>query len=83
MPRTLFIITGQKLFNRTGTFMEIFDQLNLYLLSHPVMLAQLEFMFRMKFWIFLGLALYFITLPYRDSKKQRAKEASKDDNFLA
>ena len=63
--------------------MEIFDSLNLYLIQHPVMLAQLELVFRMKFWILLALALYFITLPYRHNKKKQAELASKPGQFLA
>lgn len=66
--------------------MEIFDSINLYLFNHPVMLDQLESAFRIKFWVLLILALYFILLPYREQRK-RAKEqeelAKKPDRFLA
>ena len=63
--------------------MEIFDSLNLYLMNHPAMLAQLEFVFRIRYWIFLALALFFITLPHREQRKKKAKDAKKDDNFIA
>lgn len=66
--------------------MEIFDSLNLYLMNHPVMMSQLEFAFRIKFWLLLGLALYFLSLPYRQRKKDYKKqlELAKDkDKLLA
>lgn len=66
--------------------MEIFDSINLYLMSHPIMLGQLEFAFRIKYWILLGLAIYFVLLPYREHKKEirRQKELSKTSgHFLA
>ena len=66
--------------------MEIFDSLNLYLTNHPVMMSQLEFAFRIKFWLLLGLALYFLSLPYRQRKKDYKKqlEQAKDkDKLLA
>ena len=50
--------------------MEIFDSINQYLMVHPIMIDQLEFVFRIKFWILLGLALYFVLLPYREHKKE-------------
>ena len=43
--------------------MELFDSLNHYLMTHPVMLDQLEFAFRIKYWLLLGVAIYFIILP--------------------
>ena len=54
--------------------MEIFDSINLYLMAHPIMIDQLEFVFRIKFWSLLGLALYFVLLPYRERKKEIRKE---------
>ena len=50
--------------------MELFDSINIYLMNHPVMLDQLELAFRIKYWLLLGLAIYFVTLPYRENKKQ-------------
>jgi hypothetical protein len=66
--------------------MKIFDSINEYILSHPVLLDNLELAFRIKYWLLLGLAIFFVLLPYRERKKQllRQKEqAKKDDNFLA
>lgn len=66
--------------------MEIFDSINLHLLSHPEMLSQLEFLFRVKFWLLLGLAFYFISLPYRQHHKDvknQAEKSKKRDRFLA
>ncbi len=50
------------------------------------MLDQLELVFRIKYWFLLGLAIYFLTLPYRERKKEikRQKALSKTrDHFLA
>ncbi|WP_305908557.1 hypothetical protein Q9L42_010125 [Methylomarinum sp. Ch1-1] len=66
--------------------MEIFDSINLFLLNHPVMLGQLELMFRIKFWLLLGLAIFFMLLPYRQRKKDlkmQKEEAKRADRFLA
>lgn len=63
--------------------MEIFDTLNLYLQTHPALLAQMVFLFRIKAWILFGLALYFVILMHRTGKKERAELAKRDDNFLA
>lgn len=66
--------------------MEIFDSLNLYLMTHSVMLDQLEFMFRIKYWLLTGLAIYFVLLPYREHKKEIMKQkemARNRDHFLA
>lgn len=63
--------------------MEIFDTLNVYLHSHPTLLAQMVFLFRIKAWILFGLMFYFIILVYRAEKKEKAELADKDDNFLA
>lgn len=66
--------------------MEIFDSINLYLFNHPAMLAQLEFLIRIKFWLLLGLALFFMFLPYREQRKRRKQQAElskKRDHFLA
>jgi len=66
--------------------MDFFDSLNLYLMTHPVMLDQLELAFRIKYWILLGLAIYFVFLPYRERKKEMKKQkelAKKGKHFLA
>ena len=66
--------------------MELFDSLNLYLMTHPAMLDQFEFVLRIKYWLLLGLAIYFVLLPYREHKKEvrKQKELSKTrDHFLA
>jgi hypothetical protein len=66
--------------------MEIFDSINLYLMTHPVMIDQLELVFRVKYWCLLGLALYFVLLPFREQKKEikRQKALSKTrGHFLA
>jgi hypothetical protein len=66
--------------------MEIFDSINLYLFNHPAMLDHLEFMIRIKFWLLLGLALFFMFLPYREQRKRRKKQvelSKKRDHFLA
>lgn len=66
--------------------MELFDSLNLYLITHPISLDQLELAFRIKYWLFLGLAIYFVLLPYRDHKKEirKQKKMSKSPgHFLA
>ncbi len=59
--------------------MEILDLLNFQLQTNPEMLAQLAFAFKIKYWLLIGLAFYFIFfLPYRDSKKKTARDT--DDN---
>jgi hypothetical protein len=66
--------------------MDIFDSINLYLLHHPAALAHLEMMFRLKFWILLIMALYFMTLPYRQERKERLRQktlTAKNGHFLA
>ncbi|WAK03053.1 hypothetical protein [Methylobacter sp. YRD-M1] len=63
--------------------MEIFDSINLYLHSHPTLLAEMMFLFRLKAWILCGLALYFVFLMHRTQKKEQAELAKRDDNFLA
>ncbi len=66
--------------------MEIFDSINLFLFNHPDMLDQLELAFRIKYWLFLTLAFYFISLPYREQRKRIKKQAElskKRDHFLA
>lgn len=50
--------------------MEIFDVINAHLAASPVMLDQLEMMFRIKFWLLLALAAYFLSLPYREQRKR-------------
>lgn len=62
--------------------MELFDQLNLYLTTHPAMLAQLAFAFKIKYWILLALALYFIFLPYRHSKKESTRVKRDENQFF-
>ena len=66
--------------------MELFDSINIYLINHPVMLDQLELAFRIKYWLLSGLAIYFVTLPYRVHKQEirKQKKLSKTrDHFLA
>ena len=66
--------------------MEFFDSLNHYLMTHPIMLDQLEFAFRIKYWLLLGIAVYFVLLPYREHKKEirRQNELAKTPgHFLA
>lgn len=66
--------------------MEIFDSINLYLSNHPIMLDQLETALRIKHWLLLSLAFYFILLPYRQRRKdiKHQKElAKRKDRFLA
>ena len=70
--------------------MEFLDLINLQLADNPAALAQLELMFRIQFWVLLLLAAYFLSLPYREQKKRKAKVQnqsvhpnSKDGNFLA
>ena len=66
--------------------MELFDSINLYLMTHPIMLDQLKLVFGIKYYLLLGLAFYFLTLPYREHKKEirKQKEQSKTKgHFLA
>ena len=64
--------------------MEFFDSINFYLMNHPVTLDQLEFAFRIKYWVLLGVAFYFILLPYRQRKKdlKKQKELSKTPGYF-
>ena len=63
--------------------MEIFDSLNFYLMQHPVMLEQLEFAFRIKWFFLLLLALVFMRLAAHGSQESMQKPTSKDDQFIA
>jgi len=66
--------------------MEFLESLNQYLMTHPVMQDELELLFRVKHWILLGLAVYFILLPYREHKKEisrQAELAKMSGHFLA
>lgn len=69
--------------------MEIFDHINMYLVSSPDSLEQLEMMFRIKFWLLLAVAVYFLSLPYRQRRKEKqqdeqsAKQPGKNGKFLA
>ena len=63
--------------------MGIFDFMNNFLHSHPVMLDQLEFAFRIKFWLLLILAVYFLLLPYREKSKKGKKQLLRRNQFLA
>lgn len=73
--------------NFGGKAMDFLDTLNLYLSNHPVMFDQLMLAFRIKFWLLLGLAIYFLLLPYRQRQKDIKKELElakvKKDRFLA
>jgi hypothetical protein len=61
--------------------MDRFAHRTLYLHTHPGMLDQLEFAFRIKYWVLLALAFYFILLPHRHSKKKSVRKLD-DDQFL-
>lgn len=64
--------------------MNIFDKINSYLFHHPQMLDQLEFAFRLKFWLLLGLFAYFILLVALSNRQQTQRKTSiKDGKFLA
>jgi hypothetical protein len=54
--------------------MEIFDTINAYLTSSPEMLDQLEMLFRIKLWLLLALAAYFLSLPYREQRKEKKRQ---------
>ena len=64
-----------------GMAMDFFDSLNLYLMTHPVMLDQLEFLFRIKYWLLLGLAIYFVVLPYREHKREIREQKKLSKTF--
>lgn len=68
--------------------MEIFDTINTHLTANPFLLDQLETLFRIKFWVLLALAGYFLSLPYREQKKlarlkQDLAKNGKSGEFLA
>jgi hypothetical protein len=69
--------------------MDILDTINAHLAGNPEMLSQLELLFRIKFWLLLGLAGYFLSLPYREQKKQAQlrkeleKQGGKKGTFVA
>ena len=63
--------------------MEIIDSLNIYLSSHPLMFDQLITVFRIKYWLMSGIALYFLFLPLRESKKKQKEAVTKKGQFLA
>jgi hypothetical protein len=69
--------------------MDIFDTINAHLASNPEMLSQLEMMLRIKFWLLLALAVYFLSLPYREQRKrtqlrkQAVKHSGKNGTFIA
>lgn len=66
--------------------MEIFDIINVYLIHNPLLLEQLEMLFRIKFWLLLILAGYFLSLPYREQRKIKAELKNKQNQkgrFLA
>jgi len=63
--------------------MEIFDSLNHYLHTHPGLLAEMMFLFRIKAWLLCGLALFFVFLMHRTRKKEQAELAKRNDNFEA
>lgn len=60
--------------------MEIFDAINAHLASNPMMMDQLEMMFRIKFWLLLALLVYFLSLPYREQRKRRLKKLAEKRN---
>ena len=69
--------------------MDIFDLINSHLAANSEMLAQLETMLRIKFWLLLAMAAYFLSLPYREQKKraklnaQLLKQPGKNNIFIA
>ncbi len=63
--------------------MEIFDQINFYLSTHPSALATLAFAFKVKYVILSGLAFYFIMLPIREERKRKAQNVKDKNKFLA
>lgn len=63
--------------------MEIFDSLNHFLHTHPTLIAEMMFLFRIKTWLLCGLMIFFVFLMYRTDKKERADRAKRDDNFEA
>ncbi len=64
--------------------MNILDKINNYLFHHPAMLDQLEFAFRLKFWLLLGLFAFFIVLLYLSNRQEAEQKTSiKDGKFLA
>ncbi len=66
--------------------MEILDIINAHIASSPVMLDQLETLFRIKFWLLLMLTGYFLSLPYREQRKRKhalKKQRSPKDHFWA
>ncbi|NOQ36363.1 MAG: hypothetical protein GQ569_10795 [Methylococcaceae bacterium] len=70
--------------------MDFFEHLNLQIASNPDMLMQLETALRFKFWGLLLLAIYFVSLPLREQKKQKnkleehaIKHNGKDGKFIA
>jgi hypothetical protein len=54
-----------------------FDQINFFLHTHPDMLAQLAFLFRVKCWLLTLLMGYFLYLIYKDQKDQAKSRSGK------
>ena len=63
--------------------MEFLDSLNFYLFSHPVLLGHLAAAFRIKYWLLSGIAIYFMFLPLRESRKKEQEASENKDQFLA
>lgn len=60
-----------------------FDQINFFLHTHPDMLAQLVFLFRVKCWLLTLLMGYFLYLIYKDQAKSRPGKAKVSGRFEA
>ncbi len=61
----------------------MFDHINAVILRHPELLAQLKFLFVVKYWCYVILIGIFVYLVYfGDSKKEPAKVKDKN-HFLA
>jgi hypothetical protein len=74
----------------------MFDNINAFIMHDPALLALVQFLFWVKYWILLGIAGIFVFLVYaEDVKKKRAEKVpvpldqqntrrkSQDDYFLA
>lgn len=64
-------------------FQQWLDQMNLFLLTHPNRLAELEFWFRVKNGVMMALMGYFVYLIYRDQKARHANRKPVGDRFVA
>lgn len=60
-----------------------FDQINLFLHTHPYWMAKLAFLFRLKCGLLTLLAGYFLFLIYREQAVKRAGEAEEKEKAPA